>query len=99
LPGTSTSGSSGPFQLAITRTGAPASPASAARSSVRSGSCEVDGATSTTGSLPGGGATDGPDGSHSSGPTIRVHVGQSRGYSSCGSVATIVSSRESPVCT
>ena len=38
-------------------------------------------------------------GSHSSGPTSRTHAGQSRGYSSCGAVATSASEREMPVCT
>ena len=37
------------------------------------GSCAVDGATSTTGPRPGGGATRSPGGSHSSGPTSRSH--------------------------
>ena len=44
-------------------------------------------------------STRSPGGSHSSGPTTRSHAGQSRGYSSCGSVATSVSERESPVWT
>ena len=88
-----------PFQVAITRTGSPARPSSAARSSRCSRSCAVEGATSTTGPSPGGGSTFSPGGSHISGPTTRTHAGHSRGYSSCGSVATSVSSRESIVCT
>ena len=88
-----------PFQVAITRTGSPARPSSAARSSRCSRSCAVEGATSTTGPSPGGGSTFSPGGSHISGPTTRAHDGHSRGYSSCGSVATSVSSRESIVCT
>ena len=50
LAGDSIGGSGArPLYVAITRTGARASPASAARSSRCSGSCAVDGATSTTG--------------------------------------------------
>ena len=41
-----------PLYVAITRTGAPARPSSAARSRECEGSCEVEGATSTTGPLP-----------------------------------------------
>ena len=83
--------------MAITRTRAPASPSSAARSIRCSGSCAVDGATSTTGPSPGGGATCSPGGSHISGPTTRSHGSQRRGYSSCGSVPISVSARESPL--
>ena len=83
--GAGSDGGSRPFQVAITRTGSSASPSSAARSSRCDGSWAVDGATSTTGPEPGGGATGDDGGSHSSGPTTRTHDGQSRGYSSCGS--------------
>ena len=85
--------------MAITRTGAVARPARAARSIRCSGSCAVEGATSTTGPSPGGGSTRSPGGSQSSGPTTRSHGSQRRGYSSCGSVPTSVSARERPVCT
>ncbi len=69
MAGTSTGGEgSRPLKVAITRTGAPASPASAARSSAWPGSCEVEGATSTTGLSPGSGATRSPGGSHGNGP-------------------------------
>ena len=64
-----------------------------------SGSCEVLGATSTSGASPGGSSTS-PNGcSHSSGP-VTAHPGprRARGYSSCGNVATIASSREMPPC-
>jgi hypothetical protein len=88
-----------PFQLAITRTGASASPSSAARNSRCCGSCDVEGAISTTGPGPRGGSTRSPGGSHSSGPTTRSHAGHARGYSSCGSVATSASDREIPVWT
>src|SRR3954449_8566616 len=95
LAGTDIEGS----PIAMTRTGSSASASRAARTSDPEGSCDVEGATSTTGSEPSTGDTSGPPGSHSSGPTTRHHDGHSRGYSSCGSVATIVSERESPVCT
>ena len=72
----------------------PGPPAPRAAAGAR-GSCAVEGATSTTGPSPGGGSTRSPGGSHISGPTTRAHDGQSRGYSSCGSVATSVSARES----
>src|SRR3954447_7370250 len=85
--------------IAITRTGSSARPSSAARTSRPSRSCEVEGATSTTGSEPSTGETSGPGGSHISGPTIRTHGSQSRGYSSCGSAPTSVSERDNPVWT
>ena len=75
---------------ASTRTGASARPASVARSSRCDGSCEVDGATSTSGPSPGGsshlGRTAAPT---AAGPTTCVAgSATARGYSSCGNVAT-----------
>ena len=56
-----------------TRTGGAArARRSAARSSWCVGSCDVDGATSTSGSSPGGSSTSSDGGSHSSGPTTCV---------------------------
>jgi hypothetical protein len=87
------------FVVASTRTGSSASPSSAARSIRCSGSWAVEGATSTSGALPGGGST-GPNGcSHISGPVTRTQGSSGRGYSSCGKVATSASSWEIPPCT
>ena len=66
-----------------------ASPSSAARSSRWSGSWAVDGATSTSGSSPGGGSTSSYGGSQISGPTTWTCAGQRRGYSSSGNVPTM----------
>src|SRR3954454_6371787 len=85
--------------LASTRTGRPASPASAARRRRCSRSCDVDGASSTSGSSPSGSATSFAGGSQRSGPTTWVDDGHARGYSSCGNVATRHSAREIPPCT
>src|SRR3954454_6493776 len=85
--------------IAITRTGSSARPSSAARTSRPSRSCEVEGATSTTGPEPSTGETSGPGGSHINGPTTFTHGSQSRGYSSCGSAPTSVKERDNPVCT
>ena len=82
-----------------TRARAPAGrrgPRARARSRVWPGSCEVDGAISTSGSSPGGGATSGAGGSHMSGPTTCVPAGHARGYSSWGNVATSASASLMP---
>jgi len=60
----------------------------------------VEGATSTSGSEPGGSATSAAGGSHSSGPTVCVAgSATARGYSSAGKVATSASCDEIPPCT
>ncbi|HUJ34525.1 MAG TPA: hypothetical protein VLW51_04905 [Solirubrobacteraceae bacterium] len=84
------------FHVASTRTGSPPSPASAARSSRCEGSWAVDGATSTSGSSPGGGSTAENGGSHISGPTTCTPAGQRRGYSSWGNVPTMHSRSLNP---
>ena len=84
------------FQVASTRIGSPPSPASAARSSRCDGSWAVDGATSTSGSAPGGASTDPKGGSHITGPTTCTPAGQLRGYSSWGNVATMHSRSLNP---
>src|SRR4051794_3292165 len=82
--------------LATTRTGRSARPSSAARSRRCPRSCDVDGASRTSGSAPGGSATSAAGGSQSSGPTTCVCGVHARGYSSCGNVATRHSAREIP---
>ncbi len=79
--------------VASTRTGSSASASSATRSSRHSGSCEVLGAITTSGSPPSGTAVSSPSGSSKkSGPLTRTFAGHRRGYSSWGKVATTASS-------
>ena len=87
------------FQVASTRTRARANPATAALSMRCCGSCEVEGATTTSGASPAGGSMRWNGGSHSSGPTTCTWGGHSRGYSSCGYVPTSTSRSDSPPCT
>ncbi|HYH58195.1 MAG TPA: hypothetical protein VD790_03085 [Thermoleophilaceae bacterium] len=70
--GRPTTGSPRRFVVAITRTGSSASPSSAARSIRWSRSCDVLGATSTSGSSPGGSSTSSVGRSYISGPTTRI---------------------------
>jgi hypothetical protein len=101
LDGTRTSGASGrPFVAARTRTGSAASPASDARKSRCSGSCDVLGATSTSGSSPGGAerASSSAGRSQMSGPVTRAQGSSARHASSSGKVATSESRRERPPC-
>ena len=65
-----------------------ASPRARRAAGVCSWSCEVLGATRTSGSSPGGHSTSPPGGSHISGPGhVDAAPASARGYSSCGKVA------------
>ena len=90
-------GSGRRFVEASTLTGIPASASSAALNIRCFGSCDVLGATSTSGPSPGGSSTSANGRSHISGPVTWTAGSAGRGYSSCGNVATIASRREIPL--
>ncbi|HZE04644.1 MAG TPA: hypothetical protein VE127_05430 [Solirubrobacteraceae bacterium] len=74
--------------VATTRTGSPASADSAVRTRWLRESCAVLGATSTSGSSPGGSSISGCGSSNVIGPVTSTPAGQLRGYSSWGKVPT-----------